>query len=281
MYAVVPYLAFLSVTGSFLNLLVCVVLLKDMRRMRVQDIFLVSISTGDFLASSVAIPIALKAALSSSWPFGLSGCQVHAFLIYTLGLVSITNLAALALEKFLTIVKCLYSDEHFFTRLQAICVVAGLWVYCLLITIPPLFGWARYGLEPGNKTCSLRWDDDGPADDAYYGVMFGGYFILPLALMVFSYFRIFKVECHDRQCKKWQLSHNKRALLRKHIQSAVFFLLLIAGYLMAWTPYTIATLSMVSGAKVSDNGLMIPSLFAKTSFVLNPILYTLVSKRFR
>ena len=56
---------------------------------------------------------------------------------------------------------------------------------------------------------------------------------------------------------------------------------MIGAFLVCWTPY--ATISMISmcGVSVSTQVTALPTMFAKLSCALNPVIYALMSSRFR
>ena len=61
--------------------------------------------------------------------------------------------------------------------------------------------------------------------------------------------------------------------------------LLILMYLVAWTPYAVVTLAAQLGSNIENYinpyTTSLPALFAKTSSVYNPLIYTLSNKDFR
>lgn len=185
------YLTIIALTGTIFNGLVIIVMFKHISSITVPNIFILSICISGCLASCVPVPQALYSLTSGSW--NETSCHIHAFLIYLFGTVSMLTLGAVALEKYLTIVKYTYAHGNFLTHKQAVIMVAVMWAFSFLLSVLPFAGWSRYGLEAANITCSLRWDQTDPSDVAYFVVMFIGCFVIPVSVMLYSYYKIFRV----------------------------------------------------------------------------------------
>lgn len=185
------YLTVITLTGTTFNALVVIVLVKNISSITVPNIFILSICVSGCLASCIPVPQALYSVTSGSWDE--TSCQIHAFLIYLFGTVSMLTLGAVALEKYLTIVKYTYADGNFLSHKQAVVLVIGMWLFSFMLSVLPFAGWSRYGIEAANITCSLSWDQTEPSDVSYFVVMFLGCFVLPVSVMVFSYYKIFIV----------------------------------------------------------------------------------------
>ncbi|XP_031574509.1 visual pigment-like receptor peropsin [Actinia tenebrosa] len=279
----VIYMTVISFGGSIFNGMVIIVLVKNISTITVPNVFILSICTSGFLACSMAIPLAIWSVTVGKW--NDVSCQTHAFFIYLFGMVSMVHMGAIAMEKYLTIVKYTNTAGHFLSLKQSVIVVVILWVYSIFLSTLPLVGWARYGPEAANVTCSLKWDQRSASDLAYFVIMFLGCFLLPVGVMSFSYYRIFKVRRKvsvSRSNCILNLSDHAKAELKKEINTAIQLLILIFGYLLAWTPYSIVVILIISGApQTASVWLLMSSLFAKASFMYNPVLYAFISRQFR
>ena len=66
------------------------------------------------------------------------------------------------------------------------------------------------------------------------------------------------------------------------IKTAKQVLLMIAGFIFAWTPYAIMSIvTAVFGVKIPLGYHEYPSLFAKTSNIYNPVIYFFTYKSLR
>lgn len=276
------YMTIISFGGSTFNGIVIIVLVKNISTITVPNVFILSVCVSGFLACSVAIPLAIWSVTAGKW--NDASCQAHAFFIYLFGMVSMLHMGAIAVEKYLTIVKYTNTAGHFFSLKQSLIVVVALWVYSIVLSTLPLFGWSRYGPEAANVTCSLKWDQRDASDIGYFVIMFLGCFLVPVGAMSFSYYRIFKVRqkvgASSSNCVL-HLSDHAKAQLKKEINTAIQLLILIFGYLLAWLPYSIVVILIIAGGKQTSVLLLVSSLFAKASFMYNPVLYAFISRQFR
>ncbi|CAH3115123.1 unnamed protein product [Pocillopora meandrina] len=213
----------------------------------------------------------------------MAGCKAHAFMIFLLALVSITHLAVISVGKFLTITRSLSRDSYF-SKSTVLWIVFGSWMYSLVFSVPPLLGWSRYGLEGTNESCSIIWESKVPSDKAYFGIIFFTCYVLPITLIAFCYYKIHKVSSHvvetSLQINRVAMTMSE-ALLKKHRKSAMYFLIIIAVFLFSWSPYAIVSFMTILGGSVDAVATSACSVFAKTSFLVNPMLYAIVSRKFR
>ena len=270
--------------GIILNGIVMFTIFRNKhRRISAQTYLIFSIAVSDFLSCASAVPLSIAKYFLKEWPFGKAGCQAYAFLIFLLTLVSITHLACISAGKYLTITRSLSRDSYFNTK-KVLLIILASWIFSLCFSLAPLVGWSGYGLEGTNITCSIKWHSSHPTDKAYFGVVIFTCYLLPLAVIMFCYFRIHKVSKHIIQ-NTHQMSGlamtATQVLLKKHRKSAMYFLAIIAAFVIPWTPYiTIASL-LVLGKLINPVAISASKVFAKVSFFLNPMLYAIFHRRFR
>lgn len=269
--------------GIILNGLVILTICKNLRRSSPPSYLILSIAVSDLVSCSVAIPFSIAFYFQKQWPFGMAGCKAHAFMIFLLALVSITHLAVISVGKFLTITRSLSRDSYF-SKSMVLWIVFGSWMYSLVFSVPPLLGWSRYGLEGTNESCSIIWESKVPSDKAYFGIIFFACYLLPITLIAFCYYKIHKVSSHvvetSLQINRVAMTMSE-ALLKKHRKSAMYFLIIIAVFLFSWSPYAIVSFMTILGGSVDAVATSACSVFAKTSFLVNPMLYAIVSRKFR
>ena len=253
------------------------------RRISAPTYLILSIAVSDFLSCAIPVPLSIARHFQKEWPFGLAGCQAHAFMIFLFAVVSITHLVTISVGKYLTITRSLSRDSYF-NKEKVLLIILGSWIFSLAFSVPPLVGWSSYGLEGTNVTCSVKWESSLQGDQAYFGVIFFTFYFLPLAVITFCYYKIHRV---SKQIV-FNTSHNgglamtaTQALLRKHHKSSVYFLAIIAGFLIPWSPYAVVSFLLVLGRKVNPVATSACSVLAKISFFLNPLLYAIFHRKFR
>ncbi|XP_078370654.1 melanopsin-like [Oculina patagonica] len=253
------------------------------RRISAPTYLILSIAVSDFLSCAIAIPLSIARHFHKEWPFGMAGCKAHAFLIFLLALVSITHLAAISAGKYLTITRSLTRDSYF-DKTKVVLIILASWIYSFGFSVAPLVGWSRYGLEGTNVTCSVQWESSVPSDQAYFGVVVVTCYFLPLAMITFCYYKIHQVSkqiaVNTSQGSRFAMTA-RQALLKKHRKSSMYFLAIIAAFLIPWSPYAIVSFLLVLGQKVNPLATSTCSVFAKISFFLNPMLYAICKVKFR
>ena len=269
--------------GTLFNGLVIFTICKNLNRLSAPSYLILSIAVSDFLSCSVAVPFSIAGHFQKRWPFGMIGCQAHAFMIFLLGLVSITHLTIISTEKYLTITRSI-SRHSYCGKKQVLIFILASWIYSFGFSVAPLLGWSRYGLEGTNDTCSVKWESSLPEDHAYFGIMFFACYFMPMAVIVFCYYKIHEVSKNvvDNTSQMGAFAATMtQALLKKHRKSAMYFLTVIASYLLAWTPYAVVSLLTISRIKINPIVTSGCGVFAKTSFLLNPVMYIAFSRKFR
>lgn len=77
-------------------------------------------------------------------------------------------------------------------------VIAGSWVYGLVSMFPPLIGWNRFVPGAAYISCGPDWTDNSPAGMSYNLMLVVLGFFLPLSVMCFAYYRIYR---YKSSCK--------------------------------------------------------------------------------
>uniref|UniRef100_A0A8C7DKB2 Teleost multiple tissue opsin 3a n=1 Tax=Oncorhynchus kisutch TaxID=8019 RepID=A0A8C7DKB2_ONCKI len=168
-------------------------------------------------------------------------------------IVSLVSLSILSYERYATVQRSTQADVSDFRK--AWLCVWGSWLYSLLWTLPPFMGWSSNGLEGDGTSCSVQWTQRSPASVSYVVCLFIFCLLLPLMIMVYSYGGIL---VSIRGVAKINLLSAQRR--EQHI------LLMV--------------LSMVS-CLVTPVASVVPAVLAKSSTVINPVIYVLFNNQVR
>ncbi|XP_037534831.1 delta-type opioid receptor [Nematolebias whitei] len=245
------------------------------------DILLVALSAADLLLLST-LPFQTASIAMQEWPFGDFMCRLVSFLGSTCSSASAFTLATLAVSRYLTVVK---PDRAYrlFTPCNVSAVAGLLWIPASCLGVPQLVfrsvGTPRQ--TPDGLTCFAFLSH---RDQMIYGLVhFHAAFLFPLVTIAVAYGGIFVFLCRGQ--------HVGRAPQVERYQSKVTqtTAMLVLAFTVCWLPSYGLTLTLLvdknSGATGASPRYGAFSVFARfmatSSTVMNPILYVLMSQKFR
>ncbi|KAJ8011142.1 hypothetical protein DPEC_G00055110 [Dallia pectoralis] len=266
-------LGFIGTFGILNNLIVLLFFCHYKALRSPINLLLVNISFSDLLVCAVGTPFSFAASTQGRWLIGKSGCVWYGFVNTLLGLVSLISLAVLSYERYCTMMGPTEADSTNYRKIAL--GITFSWVYSLGWTLPPLFGWSRYGPEGPGITCSVDWSSENANSVSYIVCLFVFCLIVPFAVIVYCYGRLL----HTIR----QVSGINRAMSRKREQRVLFMVVvMVLVYLMCWLPYGVMSLLATFGhpGLVSPVASIVPAVMAKVSTVVNPVIYIFMNKQF-
>lgn len=241
---------------------------------RSKDIFLLSLAIGDFTMSLLVVPQGVSSATSKQWTTGNAGCIWYGFISTWIGLSSMLQLATIAVECYITLSQ---PTPHPVTTKRTVQAIAASWISAFVTSCFPLMGWSKYTFEGYGLHCSVLWNSSSLKDGSYCLFLLVFFFVIPVAAIVFSYGKIFLTVkyLYMNARKIWgEKALAVRWSYEAQVKTSKQILLVITGFLFAWTPYAIvSTLKLFDSQGLPFGYHEIPSLLAKTSVIYNPIIY--------
>lgn len=183
---VVTLLVLLTVATFLWNLLVLVTILRVKAFHRVPHNLVASTAVSDALVAALVMPLSLVKELSAGrrWRLGRELCLVWVCFDVMCCTASIWNVTAIALDRYWSITRHL--EYTLLTRRRISNVMIALtWVLSAAISLAPLFGWGET-YSPEQELCQVS------QEPSYTIVSTGGAFYLPLCVVLFVYWRIYK-----------------------------------------------------------------------------------------
>ncbi|KAF2892961.1 hypothetical protein ILUMI_13213 [Ignelater luminosus] len=174
--------------GFFLNLFVIILMWKDKQLWTPLNIVLFNLVCSDFSVSVLGNPWTIASAISRRWIFGKTVCKMYGFFMSLLGISSITTLTVLSFERYVMVSRPFRNIR--LTNKTAAVSIAGIWIYSLSLTLPPLLGWGDYVNEAANISCSVNWEDRTFEAMTYIVFLFTFGLVIPVAIIGFSYTNI-------------------------------------------------------------------------------------------
>lgn len=183
----VSFLLLFSLTTVFGNMLVILAVIRERYLHTSTNYFVTSLAVADCLVGLVVMPFsALYEVLEHTWFFGVDWCDVWRSLDVLFSTASILNLCVISLDRYWAITDPITYPMRMSGRKAAI-LIAAVWVCSGAISFPAIVWWRAVREEevPDYKC---------PFTDNLEYIIFSSTisFYLPLFVMVFTYYRIYR-----------------------------------------------------------------------------------------
>lgn len=245
------------------------------------DALLLTLSSADLILLSI-LPFHTAAVALQHWPFGEVMCRLVSFLGSACSSASGFTLATLAVSRYLTVVQPTRAFKLLSPR-RVSTAAALLWVPACSLAAPQLV--FRMVGNSNQATDGLScFAFLSHQDQLIYGLFhFLIAFLLPLITIAVAYLRIYLF--------LWRSRHAGRAPQVERYQSRVTqtSALLVIAFTLCWLPSYGLTLALLADESSAATGAsprngpfsVFARLMATSSTVMNPILYVLMSQKFR
>ncbi|KAJ8275406.1 hypothetical protein COCON_G00100310 [Conger conger] len=277
-YAAGAFLFLVALLTLLGNMLVLITAFKRRSQIKPAELLSVNLALTDLGAALSMYPMAIAASWSHGWVGGPPACRYYGMMGFLFGVASIATLTAMAGVRFIVCLSVQSPKEKLSLRGVWV-LVACTWLYGLLWALLPLLGWGRYGPEPFGTSCSLAWGDLGDASGAFVFVMFSLVLVLPAAVIIACYSGLVL-----RLHRAYKTVHSRRlpSVIKTQRKLVLIAVLVSAGFLGSWAPYAAVSLwSVLQATPVPPSLALLPCLLAKSSTVVNPLVYYLFSHTFR
>jgi len=281
------YMTILVPISVVLNGFVVLAFIRARSLLKKKDILLVSMAVSDFVQGVAGyMPEAIAYFEDNRFEEPRLTCQMCGFAVTFLAITSIAHLSYMSFERMLSVAKPYVFGKITKKRRYIVLIAILLWIYGLTLALMPLIGWSNYAPEASGWRCSVDWVDQGLANKSYIAFLFFFGFFIPVSVLTFSYS---VMKYHLRRMKRrteQQLGRrNSMHISGPHIadrrHDRMVFVMALA-FLVAWTPYALAALWMTITSSYPPHVLLtLSALLAKTSVVVNPIVYSLMYSKLR
>uniref|UniRef100_A0A8C8RZ73 Neuromedin U receptor 1 n=1 Tax=Pelusios castaneus TaxID=367368 RepID=A0A8C8RZ73_9SAUR len=290
------------VVGAVGNTLTCLVIIRHRFMRTPTNYYLFSLAVSDLLVLLLGMPLELYE-MWSNYPFllGAGGCYFKTLLFEAVCFASILNVTALSVERYIAVVHPLKA-KYVVTRKHAKRVIGAVWVMSILCSIPntslhgihSLYVPGR-GVVPDSAICTLV------KPRLVYNLIIQIttilFFFLPMGTISILYLliglRLRKEKMLQALEAKLGGDHDYRSIRarqkksrRRQVTKMLFVLVVVFG--ICWAPFHTDRLvwSFVSNwtgrmLHMFQYVHIISGVFFYLSSAANPILYNLMSTRFR
>ncbi|NXG55150.1 NMUR1 protein, partial [Hemiprocne comata] len=289
------------VVGAVGNTLTCIVILRHRFMRTPTNYYLFSLAVSDLLVLLLGMPLELYD-LWSNYPFllGTSGCYFKTLLFEAVCFASILNVTALSVERYIAVVHPLKA-KYVVTRNHAKRVIITIWVLSVICSIPntslhglqPLYVPGR-GWVPDSEICTLV--KPRLTYNLVIQITTIIFFFLPMGTISILYLLIGlqlkkekMLEALGAKSRGSRDGHNTRGqkkVKRRQVTKMLFVLVVVFG--ICWAPFHTDRLVWSFVSTWTSHMLhmfqyvhIISGVLFYLSSAANPILYNLMSTRFR
>ena len=281
-------------TAFFWNLFIIVYMLVKREKLKdPPNVFLFSLSVINLTATLLTAPFYMGTVLWGEWFFGgddctrQSVCKAVGFILSWILLYQTDIIAAMAFDRFLAIAKPLHYNEYLTWR-RALVIVCVAFVFALIPSVTPLFGFGVFFFEGRLGACLFRW-----TNQTGYVAFFLVLLLIPIGIItVFTVITYWKI----RSFLKHRFHHHTRRYTARSdlprqqrnynaVQRNLLWLFtaLLAILAVCWFPgITSALVSVAIGTERIPGPVFLTALlFVLTNIAANPIIHAIFSRDIR
>ncbi|XP_003963814.3 melanopsin-A isoform X1 [Takifugu rubripes] len=292
-YTIGSVILVIGITGMIGNFLVIYAFCRSRSLRTPANMFIINLAVTDLLMCVTQTPIFFTTSMYKRWIFGEKGCELYAFCGALFGICSMITLTVIAIDRYFVITRPLTSIGVL-SRKRAFVILMTVWIYSLGWSLPPFFGWSAYVPEGLLTSCTWDYMTFSPSVRAYTMLLFIFVFFLPLFIIIYCYFFIFRaIRATNKAVGKVNgsvHSHSRRRESVKNFQRlqnewkmAKIALMVILLYVISWSPYSCVALTAFAGYADMLTPYMnsVPAVIAKASAIHNPIIYAITHPKYR
>ncbi|XP_036374820.1 neuromedin-U receptor 1-like [Megalops cyprinoides] len=289
--------------GAVGNVLTCTVIVRNKVMRTPTNYYLFSLAVSDLLVLLLGMPLELYE-MWSNYPFllGKGGCYFKTFLFETVCFASILNVTALSVERYIAVVHPLKA-KYVVTRTHAKRVIVSIWALSVLCAIPntSLHGILSLPSSSGHEIpesaiCTLvkpRW-----MYNLIIQITTLLFFLLPMLTISVLYLliglqlkrerllQVLEAKSGLSQDSYCNVRSQQQKVRRRQVTKMLFVLVVVFG--ICWAPFHTDRLMWSFIEHWTSDHLeifqyvhIISGVFFYLSSAVNPILYNLMSTRFR
>ena len=275
----------LDVLALLGNIVVCISVYRNTRLRTTTNLYIITLAVSDLLSAIFVMPLSIGVLISSRWPFGNTVCQMHAFSTLFLIYVSPVTMGFTALNRFVRICKSDQQYRRFFSEKKSRGYLAAAWMtVAFYILSTRLSGLQEFRFVPGYAVC-LNVHLSKVGSIIHYFIVVGLFFILPLAVTIFSYRKVLK-KIREHNMGAVQTLHRQagNAAISSHeIRISKSLFLVVLAFVLYWSPLWVVRL--LSRFRIVTNMprsvVLLGSFCGYLSNTINPFIYAGMNPMFR
>ena len=263
------------------NVVTCIAVYSNERLRTSSNLYVITLAISDAINASTVMPLTIGVLITGRWPYGEALCNVHAFFTLFSVYVSPTTMGLTAFNRYVRIVRPGHYSRIFNAQ-QSKIYVAAIWLivsgYAL---VPRLAGWTDYGFIPGYAVCTIVHPREA-MKIAHYCIVVVFFFLLPLAVATFSYYKIFTMVNQHKINTNLAIKEECRISVREiHISKSLAIIVL--AFALCWIPFWVVAMMQrfAPDTVVPRNVQLLCPFLLFFSSTINPFIYAGMNPSFR
>ena len=283
-------LAFLDLITILGNLLVCITVFSFRYLRTTTNYLILSLAFSDLLLGILVLPFSTLNTIVREWPLGSIFCNIYISTDVMLCTVSILNLFAISLERYLAVTKPLvYTRLLVFRRVMWI--IGVIWLFSFLMGfVPILAGWNTHDGHIQNMANPSVCVFEG--NKIYVLLVAVGTYFAPLIVMCAVYIRVFiiargQVRQINQLVRQTVRMFNKDSKSRdprlaSDSKATVTLASVVTAFAICWVPYFVLfTIKPFISFTIDPNLDLFVLWLGYINSMLNPFLYGFHNTEFR
>ena len=263
------------------NVVTCIAVYSNERLRTSSNLYVITLAISDAINASTVMPLTIGVLITGRWPYGEALCNVHAFFTLFSVYVSPTTMGLTAFNRYVRIVKPGHYSSIFNAR-QSKIYVAAIWLIVSgYVFIPKLAGWTDYGFIPGYAVCTIVHPTEA-MKIAHYCIVVVFFFLLPLGVATFSYYKIFTMVNQHKINTNLSIKEECRISVREiHISKSLAIIVL--AFALCWIPFWVVAMMQrfAPHTVVPRNVQLLCPFLLFFSSTINPFIYAGMNPSFR
>ena len=263
------------------NILVCLSVYRNNRLRTTTNLYIIALAVSDLIAATLVMPPATGVLITGRWPFGETACQIHAYFSLFAVYVSPVTMGLTAVNRYTKICKSDQQYNLFFSKKKS---RGSAWTFVpLYILIPRVTGLQDFHFVPSYAACLNRHLSNFGKMVLYF-VVLGLFFVLPLAVTIFSYRKVLKkIQEHNTGTAQSLRINNNETVTSNEIRLSKSLFVVVFAFMLCWVPAWFITILTRLGFfnKMPRNVQLLCTFFLNISNAINPFIYAGMNPVFR